>query len=120
MKEIIECQRLDITKELLPFVYKYGVYKGMKKTVECFCIPNAHQKELLRNIYEKTLKPLSDAVREATGINKAVSIAGGVDGEPIFVFWDYDANKLTFSNQAIELIGDKYVLFVDEESEKEE
>ena len=111
MRIIPECGRVEVTKELTPFVFQCGFYAGAKDTIRHSGMPQKDMNDIFEKLYDNWLKPVSAELRKVVGVNKAISFQ--VIPCEIIVF-DIDPDELTYDNNEVARDGDKYVLNVKE------
>jgi len=111
MRIIPECKRIEVTKELAPFVFQCGFYAGATDTIKHSDMPRKDMNAVFENLYNNWLKPISAELRETLGINKAISF----QTRPCeIIVFDIDPDELTYGNNEVARDGDKYVLNVKE------
>lgn len=117
MRIIPECGRIEVTKELAPFVFQCGFYAGAKDTIKHTSMSQEDMNVVFENLYNNWLKPISANLREALDINKAISF----QTRPCeIIVFDIGPDELTYGNNEVIRDGDKYVLKVKEMEDNNE
>jgi hypothetical protein len=116
MRIIPECGRIEVTKELAPFVFQLGHYTGAMDIVKQMDIPPEEMNTIFENLYNNRLRRTSTELRKVMGTDKAL----GFCFNPCeFILFECDPDKFTYDNNEVTRDGDKYVLRVEEEKAPE-